>query len=301
MYRWEPEGFWRYGFEERMVKEIMGKFLILLLILGVSQLEGIGNFDCPGLKSDLDEGEAYIWYLGHAGWAVKTKNHLLIFDYVSYSRLGRTPENPSLANGYIDPSEIKDCSVFVFVSHGHGDHFDPVIYEWEKSVKKIQYIFGWQAGQNPHYHYLTEPKMKKTIDGFEIFNINHEFDGIPEGAFLVKGDGLVIFHTGDHGSTGEELNILFKENIDYLAQQAKQIDVAFISQFGSRSGGEVNNGDLYAIEKLGPKVTFPMHQGGGERFYKKFAVEAKQKEAKTKVIPAEKRGDRFFYQNGIVK
>jgi len=41
-----------------MVKEIMGKFLILLLILGVSQLEGIGNFDCPGLKSDLDEGEA---------------------------------------------------------------------------------------------------------------------------------------------------------------------------------------------------------------------------------------------------
>ncbi len=25
------------------------------------------------LESELDNGEAYIWYLGHAGWAVKTK------------------------------------------------------------------------------------------------------------------------------------------------------------------------------------------------------------------------------------
>lgn len=283
------------------MKKIMGKLLILILMLCAFQLEGKGNFDSPVLKSDLNEDEAYIWYLGHAGWAVKTKNLLLIFDYVSVSRAGKTPENPSLDDGYIDPSEIKDCSVFVFVSHGHADHYDPVIYEWEKSVENIRYIFGWEADKSPRYHYLTEPNTKKTIDGFEIFNINHEFDGIPEGAFLVKGDGLVIFHSGDHGCTGEELNPLFKANIDYLAQQDQQIDLAFISQFGSRTGGEVNNGDLYTIEKLGPKVTFPMHQGGGERFYKKFAQEAQQKGAKTKIYCAEKRGDRFFYQQGKIK
>jgi L-ascorbate metabolism protein UlaG (beta-lactamase superfamily) len=283
------------------MKKTIGRFFIFLLILGVFQLEGKGNFDSPDLKSELDEGEAYIWYLGHAGWAVKTKNRLLIFDYVSLSRSGKIPENPSLAHGYIDPAEIKDLDVFVFVSHHHGDHFDPLIYEWEKSVKNIQFIFGWQADQSPRYHYLTEPRTKRTIDGIEIFNINHEFDGIPEGAFLVEGDGLVIFHSGDHGSTGEEIDPLFKTNIDFLAQQAKQIDLAFISQFGSRAGGEVNNGDLYTIEKLGPKVTFPMHQGGGERLYKKFAEEARQKGAKTKVICAEKRGDKFFYQDGIIK
>ena len=283
------------------MKKIMGKFLIFLLIFGVFQLDGKGNFDSPDLKIDLDEGEAIVWYLGHAGWAVKTKNHLLIFDYISTSRVGNTPENPSLANGYVDPAEIIDCSVFVFVSHGHGDHFDSVIYEWEKSVKNIRYFFGWEADQSPQFHYLTEPKGKNTIAGFEIFNINHEFDGIPEGAFLVKGDGLVLYHSGDHGSTGEELNPLFRENIDYLAQHAKQIDLAFVSQFGSRAGGEVNNGDLYTIEKLEPKVTFPMHQGGGERFYKKFAEEARQKGAKTKVICAEKRGDRFFYQKGKIE
>jgi L-ascorbate metabolism protein UlaG (beta-lactamase superfamily) len=283
------------------MNKIMGKLLILILILGVFHLEGKGNFDNSDLKSDLNEGEALIWYLGHAGWAVKTKNHMLIFDYVSVFRSGKVPENPSLAGGYINPSEIKDCSVFVFVSHRHGDHFDPVIFEWEKSVKNIRYIFGWEEGKNPRYHYLTEPRTKRTIDGIEIFNINHAFDGIPEAAFLVRGDGLIIFHSGDHGSTGEEIDPLFKANIDYLAQQENQIDLAFISQFGNRTGGNVNNGDLYTMERLGPKVTFPMHQGGGERFYKKFAQGAQRKGARTQVICAKKQGDRFFYKLGKIK
>jgi len=279
------------------------KFILVALLLSVLilNLPGKEHFGAQGLETTIDEDEAYIWYLGHAGWAVKTKNHMLIFDFVWVPRSSNMPENPSLADGYIDPSEIKDLDVFVFVSHRHGDHFDPMIFEWEKSVKNIRYIFGWGAEQNPRYHYLTEPRTKTTIDGFEIFNINHAFDGIPEGAFLVKTDGLVIFHSGDHGCTGEELDPLFKANIDYLAQQENKIDLAFISQFGSRTGGEVNNGDLYTIDKLGPKATFPMHQGGGERFYKKFAQEVRHKGTKTQVICAMKQGDRFFYRQGKIK
>ncbi len=283
------------------MKRIIGKILIFTLILGVFPLKGRENSDNPELQNVLEEGEAYIWYLGHAGWAIRTKNHLLIFDYVSVFLSGEVPEKPSLADGYVDPSEIKDCSVFVFVSHGHGDHFDPMIFQWEKSVKNIRYVFGWEEGRNPQHHYLAEPRTKTTIDGVEIYNINHAFDGIPEGAFLVKTDGLAIYHAGDHGSTGEEIDPLFKANIDYLAQQDNRIDLAFIPQFGMRGGGQVNNGDMYTIEKLGPKVTFPMHQGGGERFYKKFAQEARQKGANTEVYCAEIRGDRFFYQRGKIK
>jgi L-ascorbate metabolism protein UlaG (beta-lactamase superfamily) len=283
------------------MKKIIGKFLLFILIFGMFQPDGKGYFKSPDLKGDSNEGEAYIWYLGHAGWAIKTKNRLLIFDYVWVPRSSEIPENPSLSDGYIDPAEIKDHSVFVFVSHRHGDHFDPMIFEWEKSVENIQYIFGWEAAQNPRYHYLYKPKIKTTIDGIEVYNINHEFDGIPEAAFLVKTDGLVIFHSGDHGSTGEELNPVFKANIDFLAEKESQIDMAFISQFGSRGGGEVNNGDLYTIEKLGPKVTFPMHQGGGERFYERFAREVQQKGARTQVICAKKQGDKFYYQQGKIK
>ena len=264
-------------------------------------LAGEKPSDAQGLNSVLGEGEAYIWYLEHSGWMVKTADHLLIFDYLSVSRLEDRPENASLAGGYIDPDEIKDLDVFVFVSHGHGDHFDPGILDWEKSVENIRYIFGWKADKNPRYHYLTEPGKKTTIDGVEIFNINHAFDGIPEAAFLIKADGLVIFHSGDHGCTGEELDPLFKANIDYLAEQGSPIDLAFISQFGGRDGAEINIGDLYTIERLEPRVTFPMHQGGGERFYKIFAEEIQQNGAKTQVYCAEKRGQRFFYRKGKIE
>jgi L-ascorbate metabolism protein UlaG (beta-lactamase superfamily) len=287
----------------RMIQKIrILVFLGLFLAVLSSSVPGIhssfvsANQNDQILESDLENGEAFIWYLGHAGWAVKTKNHLLIFDYVSLSRTGEASENPSLAEGYIDPSEIKNCNVFVFVSHGHADHFDPAIFEWESSIKNITYIFGWQADKNPKYVYLKDPRMKKTFDSLEVYTINHDFDGIPEVAYLLKVDGLVIYFSGDHGSTGEEINPVFKDNIDYLSQQATDIDMAFISQFGSRAGGEVNNGDLYTISKLGPRVTLPMHQGGGERFYKKFAQEAKQKGAQTEFICAEKRGDRFHYR-----
>jgi hypothetical protein len=44
---------------------------------------------------------------------------------------------------------------------------------------------------------------------------------------------------------------------------------------------------------------FPL--GGREGFYKKSALEAQQKGAKTKVYCAEKQGDMFFYQQGKIK
>ncbi len=283
---------------------IILKFLLLFIALILGNAWGISVFSMNStvedliLQSDLKDGEALIWYLGHAGWAVKTKNHFLVFDYVSKSRFAQQPQNLSLSNGCINPSEIKNYNVFVFVSHGHLDHYDPVIFEWEESIKSITYIFGWKADRNPRYLYFTEPRTRKTVDGLEVLTINHDFDGIPEVAYLVKVDGLVIFHSGDHGSTGEKLNPIFKDNIDYLSQQARDIDIAFVSQFGSGTSDGVNNGDLYTISKLGPKVIFPMHKGGGERFYKEFAVEAKQKGVQTEISCAQKNGDRFFYQKG---
>lgn len=252
------------------------------------------------LHSDLKDGEALIWYLGHAGWAIRTKDHFLVFDYVSESGFSEPSQNLSLSDGGINPTEIKDQNVFVFVSHGHRDHYDPQILDWEESIENITYIFGWNAETNPKYLYLSESRARKTLNGLEILTINHNFDGIPEVAFLVKLDGLVIYHSGDHGSTGEKLNPIFRDNIDYLSQQTRDIDIAFVSQFGSGTSDGVNNGDLYTISKLGPKVTFPMHKRGGERFYKEFALEAKQRGAQTVISCAQKKGDRFFYQSGKI-
>jgi L-ascorbate metabolism protein UlaG (beta-lactamase superfamily) len=67
------------------------------------------------LKKELKEGEAIVWYIFHSGWAIKTKTHFLIFDYWQSSNV--EAQKLSLDNGFINPNEIKDFNLGVFVSH----------------------------------------------------------------------------------------------------------------------------------------------------------------------------------------
>jgi L-ascorbate metabolism protein UlaG (beta-lactamase superfamily) len=269
--------------------------IILLLLLFVSISPAAAQKDA--LTKSLNAGEASIWYLHHSGWAVKTQHHFLIFDYIEESS---RPEQATLDEGWIDPREFKGQDVFVFVSHSHGDHFDQTILDWEKEHDRITYIFGWDNQGGARRISVDKPRAEWKLSGMEIFTIGHDFDGIPEAAFLIKVDGLVLFHSGDHGSVGASINPVFKDNIDYLAQRTKKVDIAFISQFGSRAREAINVGDLYTINTLKPNTTFPMHAGGGEDRYKKFAAAAAKKKAPTQVVCAEARGDLFFYGNGVI-
>ena len=239
--------------------------------------------------------EAIIWYSGHSGWAIKTKNQFLIFDYLETER---KPAQPSLANGHINPSEITDQRVFVFVTHAHADHYSPTILDWQKSINNIIYIFGWQAGTKPNY-VCMEPRKRKQIDDVEILTISSTDAGV---GFLVKVDGLVIFHAGDHAHWGGPIEPFVKE-IDYLAESGQECDIAFLAVangMGERRES-ITQGIFYAIKKLQPKVMFPMHAGGMENFYKEFAQEAEKKKFKTNVHYAKSKGDRFFYQNSSIK
>lgn len=251
------------------------------------------------LNTTLEDGSATIFYLGHAGWAVKTRTHLLIFDYVADQA---THRERSLDYGFVDPAAVAGQNIIVFVSHGHGDHYDPAILRWADRVEDIDYVFGWENPACERSECLTEPREIRMVDGVAIATINHTFDGIPEAAFLVTLDGLVIYHSGDHGSVADSLNPIFKDNIDYLASLGKSIDVAFISTFGRIGGGLVNNGDRYTIETLRPKVTFPMHHGDNEDLYERFAREIAKEGLSYEVCYAKQPGDSFSYVNGqIVK
>ncbi len=238
---------------------------------------------------DLKEREAVVWYLGHSGWAVKTKNHFLIFDY--YERADR-PDDPRLINGRINPTEIYDQNVYVFASHRHADHFDKTILEWEHAVPYIKYIFGWKALDNPNYHYMG-PKEKLELDGMEIECFHSPEAGEIEGNFLVRVDGVVIYHSGDY-SRGHDV---FKKDMQALAAAAKEIDLFFML-----AGNAMDNEEaLYALQTIKPKYMFPMHAGGNEYVYKEFADFVKGKKVKTEIICAENRGDKFEYIKGRMK
>jgi L-ascorbate metabolism protein UlaG (beta-lactamase superfamily) len=242
---------------------------------GAEPTPGVEETDVPSLLAKpLHDGEAIVWSLGHCGFAVKTPSRLLIFDY--YGRGWPRPEKPSLANGFVNPDEIKDQDVTVFVSHAHGDHFDPVILSWRPIIKDIIYVFGWNAGKGERTIDMPAPRATKTFQRMEIFTINCEHNDVPEVAYLVKVDGLAIYHSGDYMGPLDT----YEDDMAYLLQKAGQIDLAFIGKFPQ-------------AESLKPKVVFPIHAYNREYMYGAFARQAAEKRLSSRVILPENKGDRF--------
>ncbi len=253
----------------------------LLVSAGASSDKLIENYGYSKvLHNELKDREAHIWYLGHCGWAVKTRTKLLIFDYWNYDV---EPTEPVLANGHINTEEISGLDVYVFVSHAHYDHFDKIILEWEKSVPEIKYIFGWDEYEDKYTNF-NWTRGTKIIDDVEITYINSDLD--KEGAFFVSVDGLKIYHGGDYYFSETDSG-----NLKFLEDNYVKADIAFI-ECGFENIAETT---IYA---LNPSVMFSMHFRHAEQRYKDFASKVGNKYPGTQFISTENRGDNFHYHNG---
>lgn len=261
-----------------------------------------------GKKSLLTQprasGEAALWYLGHCGWAVKTKNHLLIFDY--WNR-GAGADEPCLANGGVNGIEIADQNVEVFVTHDHGDHYDSTIFTWDDKVKNLTYIFGFDPAQptpqTPRYHSgqpytYTAPHTQTDLDGMKITTLRSNDGGV---GFLVQVDGLTLYHAGDHaGWSVPEGKGEFTQEIDYLAERISQVDLAFVNVTGCRHSGhteELYESNAYTLGKLRPTEVIPTHGLNNEKVYREFAQRLQCDYPKVTVFAPENKGDRYVYSS----
>jgi L-ascorbate metabolism protein UlaG (beta-lactamase superfamily) len=253
----------------------------------------------PTSASDLDipSGGAAVWYLGHCGYAVRTRGHFLIFDYQE-SRDGQQPKSrpaaPSLASGWIDPEEIKGLKVRVFVSHSHEDHFDPVIFTWKKVIPDIAYYFGWQAADDPSYNYLIGPRAGLTSGGLEIATINSHHSGVPEVAWLVKVDGLVIYHNGDCQPDDPA------PEHDFLKTNANGIDLAFVFPV-SEEGAKYTLQNLDFFKKFKVGAVFPMHVQAGGAMYLDFQKSFQAKFPGLSIHVPMKMGQKFVFHDGKIR
>lgn len=253
------------------------------------------NYDTPSSLSDTPaESKASIWYLGHSGWGIRTSNHFLIFDY--FEGLSK-PDKPCLKNGYIDPVELAkvlgDTKIFVFSSHEHGDHYDTTIFGWREVFDNITYVLGHQPENQNGYEYLP-PHTDKSIGDIHIWTINSTDAGV---GYLIDVDGLTIFHAGDHANREIGLQADYTDEIDYLSELNKPIDMAFLPITGCSLGTpeSVKEGVYYALRKLNPKIFYPQHNGTAEYRYSEFAKTAKEDGFSQTTNCAENRGDSFIY------
>lgn len=278
----------------------------------VQILQGMGAQ--PGnpeiLAKELQEKQAVLWYLGGHGWAVKTQNHFLIFDYHPLTfQLKRVPRVPLLGNGQVNPAELKNQRVFVFFSQEVLETGDRGIRSiFSKADYPVTYISKGFAVSSSQYVNI-EHHQQKQISGMEIAAFTSP--GEPERlGYLVKVDGLKIFYPGKRGYWSKEVWEDFAREIESLRKIAGDnkgamepgIDIAFLSVPDSRvqqqeQRVEIEKGVVGLLNQLQPTLWFPLTAEGDESMGIQFAGSVKKNQlAAIRVYCPAQRGDRFSYK-----
>ena len=171
------------------------------------------------LKSDNDG----VFYIGHASILVKLNKKKFIFDVI---------KNTNFYNNswLFFPSQINDERIFdvdgVFVSHIHGDHYDP------KLLKKIQkknipiYILNGRPGFNKDLkdkkiNFKKIPYNKKYFidDNIWVYGCLHEYNDI-DSSLVISNNNLSVYHGND--------NFITSKTLIPLKKRIGKVDVACI-------------------------------------------------------------------------
>lgn len=248
------------------------------------------------LHKEIKERDATIWYLGHSAWAIKTAGHLLVFDYGRNPQRA-IPEDASLSSGYAIPSQFSGTNTTVFITHEHGDHFCPAVFDWQREAPGIEYVLGFRPRDIEHEYTYVGPRATTTINGMTVTTIRSNDSGV---GFLIEVDGLTILHLGDHANGSMDMSQDYTVEIDAIAGMNKTIDLCFGPILGCRMGTPeaVQLGAHYAIEKLDPKVFLPMHAGHATYLCRDFCKQTAAKNYPTQLAYALNEGDRFSYRIG---
>ncbi len=257
-----------------------------------SKLAGYVNSECP-LARTVGHAEAEVFFLGHSGWAIKTQNHLLVFDYFDDTR-ARKPDHPCLLSGCIDTADIKNQHMTVFSTHDHADHFSPVIFTWRENIPQTDYVLCFKpVGVTEEFTYIPV-NGEAEVDDMKVY-VNKSTD--LGGGYLVEVDGLVIFHMGDHANGDDALSREYTHEIDLIAEKNIDIDILFapIRGCGLGTPEQVKAGTYYTLEKLHPALFVPMHSGNYTFAHKKFVEQAREDGLSQTMKYVVSKGERFHY------
>ena len=205
-------------------------------------------------------------YLGHSGFFVETDKTMFIFDYYygDLSFLGtKSFEKP----------------LFVFSSHGHGDHFNPEIFSIVNIHKNTKYLLSFDIKDKPSIPkeldilYLDTNMIYDIEELGTVKTLQSTDEGV---ALLVETTSEALFYAGDlhwwdwSGEDSEWLEnqeIVFKREIGKLTD--KSIDIAFAVLDG-RLEENYAKGMVHILSELNPRYVLPMHFWDDRSVVKRF-------------------------------
>ncbi|MBT9154265.1 MAG: hypothetical protein DDT39_00934 [Firmicutes bacterium] len=198
-----------------------------------------------------------VYYLYHSGFAVVTRNYILIFDYYRDCPSGcSTTADQILA-------AARGRHVVVFVSHAHHDHYAPVIWDWRDQCAQISYVVSLDVPVPDGVADVTTLRANHhcLLGSLSITTYASTDAGV---AFWVEADGYRIFHAGDlnwwhwEGEPDEDNKAMaeqYRQEIDTLP---KEVDIAFVP-VDPRLLQAYALGLTYFMSRVDARLVFPMH------------------------------------------
>ncbi len=198
-----------------------------------------------------------VTYYVHSGFSCAIDGNFFIFDYWR----GQDPEE--LEGHDLTVEKLKNYkNVYVFITHSHPDHFDPIVYEWYKELP-VNYIVSYEMPigsrgkrMNPGDTYKISEKIQvKAFDSTDL--------GV---SYLLSYEDINIFHAGDlnfwhwrEESTAQEIDeaeVQFKNAMEPIKKE--NIDIAFFP-VDPRQGRLFDAGANYFLMSVKPRLMIPMH------------------------------------------
>jgi ankyrin repeat protein len=240
----------------------------------------------PHLTRRMASGEAVAWYLNHRGWAVRTQNHVLVFDAEEFGV--NRPTQPSLANGFITPAEIGHLDVISFYTTFHASPGElAYVHEIEDSLASVTYVHNakenWRGSDRVVY---VTPGEQHTIDDMELVTIEVT-QRMTSLGYLVKLDGLVIYYAGFRAESLDR----FKRDLEFLAQHSDRVDIAFLPVVFSEQEGESDF--RYFLERFRPRAVGLLDPNRREHRFGEVAAAIAEWGIDATVFAAANPGDAF--------
>lgn len=188
-----------------------------------------------------------ITYIHHSSFSVELDTCTLLFDYFK----GNLPKFNT------------DKKLYIFSSHQHHDHFDPIIFDIEKEHPNVTYILSDDITKTQSKNtVLVKPDMNISIDNLKIKTLESTDLGV---AFLINIENKNIYHAGDLNwwhweGEPEKDNETMAKRYKYEINKIKgtNIDLAFVP-LDPRQEQQYYLGFDTFMKNTNTKHAFPMH------------------------------------------
>lgn len=225
-----------------------------------------------------------VTYLGHSGFLLEMEDAFFLFDYYK-------GEFPQMETGK---------KMFVFVSHGHYDHYRREVFSLREQFEQIRFLISSDISVREEKDVISvKPNEEREVMGCRIRTLRSTDEGV---AFLVKYRGKTVYHAGDLNwwhweGEPEEYNTAmrraYQSEINKL--QGEKIDFAFVP-VDPRLGEQYCWGLDCFMKRTDTKRIFPMHFWENYEVFDRLALEKCVQAYEDRIVRIEKEGQTFLLE-----